>query len=373
MSAKSKGSTQIDWILGILFFITIIIISLYYIAYLSRTSQPYESPLKSQLTDISRTVEQELSWDVYRVPLIVTSPYPFENYPLSIDYEINTETANATYIFDDSGNIQNTEVDTNKSKITWLTHLHEGKNRFYLYYIINSSLRSSENGTSDISIVGKTIANTYVSAEFDNSSITSLTFNGIGFVSGGIMLGASNEPLITNTSVRGVATYPENISISVFINSTRILIHSENPNNFTLHIDSYLTSFYADGSSYLFNGTNTFRGVTGFVDLYNNTGIAMIGTNLNISINDSGTARDIYLYNETDFELYLHDGDYSNAINESAAYPGPETLVGLPERISGIREDKITELEKLYYEELAERIQIDNLGVLIRVENTDAG
>ena len=373
MSVKAKGSTQIDWILGILFFITIIIISLYYIAYLSRTTQPYESPLKSQLTDISMTVEQELSWDVYRVPLTVTSAYLLENYPLSIDYEINTDTANTTYIFDDSGNIQNTEVDTNRSKITWLAHLDEGKNRYYLLYITNSGMPSAENATNDITVDGKIIANTFISAEFDNYSISSLIFNGNEFVDGGIILNTSTEPLMVNNSVRGLTTYTENISISLFTNSTRIRIHSEKPDDFVFHLDNYLTRYYADGSDYPFNGTNNFTGTADFVDLYDSTGISIIGKSMNIAINDSASSRDIYLYNETDFEIYLHEGDYTAAINESAAYPGPEITVGLPEKITGIREDRITELERLYYEELAEKLQIDDLGVLIVVENVTDG
>lgn len=369
MSVKSKGSTPIDWIIGILFFITIIIISLYYITYISRTTQPYESPLKSQLTDISRTVEQELSWDIYRVPLTITSAYLLDNYPLTIDYEINAETANATYIFDDAGNIQNIEVDINRSKITWLADIHEGKNKYYLVYITNSSLPSADNATSDITVNGKKITNTHISAEFDNYSIVSLMFNGNEFVAAGITTDTSSEPLITNNTIRSWAEYAENISISLFRNSTTIRIHSEKSDDFAFHLDDYLTRYYVDGSDNPFNAINNFSGIADFVDLYNNTGISIIGKNMNITINDSGSSRDIYLYNETDFEIYLHEGDYTGAINESASYPGPEITTGLPEKVTGVREDKITELEKLYYDELTEKIQIDDLGVLIVVEN----
>ena len=374
MKPRRNGITPIDWVVSFLFFIMIVFISLYYMSYISRSQQPYEAPLESQLVDLSASLEEQLAWTAYRVPLVVESGYFLHNYPLFIDYGINSLTKNSTYVFDESGNVLTTEVDVNGSKVFWVSDIFEGENRFYLFYITDSSLNESVNSTLCDFVAGDmTVANTYISVEFDNFSITSLMFNSREFVNGGVLLNTANEPLIINNPIRATASYTGNVSVVLFMNGSRIRVHSESPGDFVLHLDDYLTRFYAEGSSYAFNGTNGFEGVTDFVDLYNNTGISVIGRNLNVSVNDTGGTRDVYLFNETDFELYLHDGGFLNMLNESAVYPdGPGILIGLPQKVSGIREDRIAELEQLYYDELAERLQIDDLGVLVRIENPES-
>ncbi|MFH1126601.1 MAG: hypothetical protein V1718_00650 [archaeon] len=373
MRSKRKGSSQIDGIIGFLFFIMIVVISLYYLSYVSKSRQPYEDPLKSQLIDLSRSVEEQLTWTAYTTPLSIKSGYLLENYPLSIYYEISNETKNSTYIYDELGNILTTEVDIDESKVWWTSNLINGKNQYHLFYITDSSLNESSNSTiNDFIIDGLKVSNTVISAEFDNFSITSLIFNEKEFVDGGIMLQTSKTPLIINNSVRSIAKYPENISVILFMNSSRLRVHSNTPKDFVLHMSNYLTQFYVDGSSHLFNGTNRYDGITGYADLYNDTGIAVIGKELNMTIDDTVATRDIYLFNETDFELYTHTGNFQNMLNESAIYPGPEIIIGLPEPITGIREDRISELEALYYEELEKRLEIDDLGVLIKVEDPAA-
>ena len=165
--------------------------------------------------------------------------------------------------------------------------------------------------------------------------------------------------------------YPKNTTVTLFMNSSHIRVHTNAPDNFILHLNNYLTRFYVDGSSHLFNGSNGYSGITNYADLYNNSGISVIGKSINITITDTGATRDIYIYNETDFEIFLHTGSYANMLNASAIYPCPSILIGLPEEITGIREDKISELEALYYDELAQKLQINNLGVLVRIENPD--
>jgi len=372
MKLKKKGSSQIDWIMGFLFFIMIVLIFISYATYISRTQQPYETPLKSQLIDISKSVEEQITWTAYRIPLTIDSAYTLTNYPLSIEYEINQKTKNSTYILDKTGNILSTEVDIDESKIYWTSNIHEGKNTFYLFYITDSELNESANTTkNDFITDNTTIANTHISTEFDNFSITLLIFNSIQFLNGGIILNTSNAPLIINNTIKTTATYPKNTTVRLFRNSTHIRIHTNAPDNFILHLNNYLTRFYVDGSSYIFNGSNNFSGIVDYADLYNNTGISVIGTDMNISINDTGATRDIHIFNETDFEIYLHTGSYANMLNQSATYPDPNILIGLPEELSGIREDKISELEDLYYDELAQKLQINDLGVLVRIENPE--
>lgn len=373
MKPKRKGSSQIDGIVGLLFFIMIVVISLYYLSYISKSRQPYEDPLKSQLVDLSRSVEEQLTWTAYTTPLSIDSEYFLENYPLSIEYIINNETKNSTYIYDELGNILTTEVDIYESRVWWTSNLIEGKNQHHMFYITDSILNESSNSTiNDFIIDGLKVSNTVISAEFDNFSIKSLIFNGNEFIDGGIVLQTFDMPLIVNNSVRSIAKYPENISVILFMNSSIIRVHSNTPKDFVFHLSDYLTRFYVDGSSHLFNGTNGYDGLTDYADLYNNSGIAVIGKELNMTINDTIATRDIYLFNETDFELYTHAGNFQNMLNESAIYPGPEIIIGLPEPITGIREDKITELEALYYEELEKRLEIDDLGVLVKVEDPTA-
>lgn len=373
MKPEKKGSSQIDWIMGFLFFIMIVLIFISYTTYISRTQQPYETPLKSQLIDLSKSVEEQITWTAYRVPLTINSAYTLTNYPLSIEYEINHKTKNSTYILDKTGNILSTEVDMDESKIYWISNIHEGKNTFYLFYITDSELNESANTTKNDFITDNTsIANTHTSTEFDNFSISSLIFNSIEFTDGGILLNTTKKPLIINNTAKTTVTYPKNTTVTVFMNSSHIRVHTNAPDNFILHLNNYLTRFYVDGSTHLFNGSNEYSGITNYADLYNNSGISVIGANMNITITDTGTTRDIYIFNETDFEIYLHTGSYANMLNQSAIYPGPDILIGLPEELSGIREDKISELEDLYYDELSQKLQIDDLGVLVRIENPES-
>ena len=340
MKLKKKGSSQIDWIMGFLFFIMIVLIFISYTTYISRTQQPYETPLKSQLIDLSKSIEEQITWTVYRVPLTIESAYTLTNYPLFIEYEINLKTKNSTYIIDKTGNILSTEVDMDESKIYWTSNIHEGKNTFYLFYITDSGLNESANTTkNDFITDNTTIANTYISTEFDNFSISSLIFNSIEFIDGGILLNTTKKPLIINNTIKTTASYPKNTTARLFTNSTHIRIHTNAPDNFILHLNNYLTHFYVDGSTHLFNGSNEYSGITDYADLYNNTGISVIGKSMNITITDTGTTRDIYIFNETDFEIYLHTGSYANMLNASAIYPCPDILIGLPEEITGIRED----------------------------------
>ena len=206
MKLKNKGSSQIDWIMSFLFFIMIVLIFISYISYISKTEQPYEAPLKSQLIDISKSVEEQLTWKAYRVPLTIESQYTLNNYPHSIDYEIDPKTKNSTYIFDESGNILSTEVDLDESKIYWTQNIHEGKNKYYLFYITDSDLNKSSNSSgNDFTVNAQTITNTYISFELDNTSITSLIFNGTQFLNGGIILNTSNTPLIINNTIKTTA------------------------------------------------------------------------------------------------------------------------------------------------------------------------
>ena len=372
MKPKKKGSGQIDWIVGFMFFIMIVLIFTSYISYISKTEQPFEAPLKSQLIDLSKSVEEQITWTAYKVPLTIESTHTLTNYPLSIEYEINQKTKNSTYILDRTGNILSTEVDIDESKIYWTSDIHNGKNTFYLFYITDSELNKSSNTTkNDFITDNTTITNTHISIELDNFSISSLTFNSIDFCGGSIRLNTTKKPLIINNTIKTTAKYPKNTTVTMFMNSSHIRIHTTPADNFILHLNTYLTRFYTGSSSYLFNGSNHFSGTTDYADLYNNSGISVIGKAMNITINDTGTTRDIYIFNETDFEIFMHTGSYANILNASAIYPGPDILIGLPEELSGIREDKISELEDLYYDELAQKLQINNLGVLIRIENPE--
>lgn len=372
MSTKRSGTSQIDWIMGFVFFIMIVSVSLYNLSYLSKPIQPYEAPLKSQLDDLKASIDKELTWTAYRIPLTVESTYVLENYPLSIEQRINLQTKNSTFILDKYGNILTTEVDTNNSKIFWTSDIDEGKNTFYLFYITNSSLNLSENITqNDFQIQGLKITNSQISAEFNSAGIVSLTFNTREYIKNDIVLGTANSPLIINNSIRSFAKYPKNITVTTYTNNSRIHINSSTPTDFILHLDNYLTQFYVEGTAYTFNGTNNFTGTTDFTDLYNDTGISVIGTNLDMTINDTGTIRNIHISSATNFELYLHNGSYSNMLNESSVYPGLKVLIGLPEKITGIKEEKISELEMLYYDKLTERLEIDNLGILIKIENSN--
>ncbi len=373
MKPENKGSSQIDWIMGFLFFIMIVLIFISYTSYISRTQQPYETPLKSQLIDLSKSVEKQITWTTYRVPLTIESAYTLTNYPLSIEYKINHKAKNSTYILDKTGTILSTEVDMDESKIYWTSDIHEGKNTFYLFYITDSQLNESSNTTkNNFTTNNTTITNTHISTEFDNFSISSLIFNSIEFIDGGILLNTTKKPLIINHTIKTTARYPKNTTVRIFMNSSHIRIHTNAPDNFILHLNNYLTRFYVDGSTLIFNGSNEYSGITNYADLYNNTGISVIGKSMNITITDPGTTRDIHIFNETDFEIFLHTGSYANMLNQSAIYPCPGILIGLPEELSGIREDKISELENLYYDELSQKLQINDLGVLVRIENPDS-
>ena len=108
------------------------------------------------------------------------------------------------------------------------------------------------------------------------------------------------------------------------------------------------------------------------VDVYESGGIAVIGQNLNISLYNN-TYNEIRIYDTKEFELYIHDGTYTNALIERDMFVNPpNTTFLISEDVTGISYDSLSLLNTTPYNTLKNNFY-SNVNFNLTVNNISIG
>ncbi|MCK5594335.1 MAG: hypothetical protein KAI18_03770, partial [Candidatus Aenigmarchaeota archaeon] len=168
----------------------------------------------------------------------------------------------------------------------------------------------------------------------------------------GINLTTNATPTITTVPHRSEVTYSSGITAKIYSNSSKIIIESNHTFSPTIYIPKTFSDYYNGTTSTITTSGLQFTGTIDLLDLYSTEGISIIGNNLEISLYNN-TYIEIRLTDVTDFEIYLHDGDYTGALLERDTYLNPPTpLLLIPETKTGISLDQLSTLNQTSYQDL---------------------
>lgn len=395
-----KGqASHLDWLVGFSLFITFVIIAFLYIDYLSVPDTPYSELLKTQGAAISDKIKENISWNVYRSVIIVTSNNQ-TNLNFSLDTYWKPEAAidtNSIAILDDDQVNDSTagstpsQFDSNANELLWQHNLTTGTNIFYLIYTKNTSL-SDLSYTSDLTSGSNWANNSNLNISFNGIGINSLLFNNkevldetnkeINFT----ITGSSSAADFTTGDMRTRVNYSNGIDFRIYNNDSKIEVKNLTTTTFFyIYFDEYFTKFTEyNGSTYTFDDTtpvftqaNPYNNTNGdFIDLYKTSdigdiGIAVIGDGINFTLaNVDGDYRLINITGVTELEIYLHEGDYNNALLAKDMFINyPEITIGIPKKITGISRSKYQEFKGKTYTEFRKAIGMENLEFDIVLEN----
>lgn len=144
-----KAASPVDWAVGSVFFITLVAFTFYYAFYLSNPTQPYEAVLRNAGTDVAEKLNDNVTWSVYRSPIIINSEYSGAT-NLEMQFQPDPETdINSIAVLD--ANRAKIPMSFLNNTVIWVANLSIGKNIFYLTYTKNTALSAYEYDT-DLSI-----------------------------------------------------------------------------------------------------------------------------------------------------------------------------------------------------------------------------
>ncbi len=350
MHKRSKAIVSTDMAIAMVIFVSMVSVAFYYMGYLSKPKQPFEATIQAQGFSIAEALSKNISWVIYKSPVLITSNNDsfatFEPYfrpEASVDANsIAILDANSTVI--PSGFFENT--------IVWATNVSEGKNLFYLTYAKNTSL-AALNHTTGLNSSGLSVNNSLIRILFSSAGISSIIFEGIEIAPGGVALGTSGTPDNIALPTRAKLNYTNGVSAKIYDNNSKILIQSNASFNPVLYLSGDFTSYYNGTANGFSVGGEQFNSILNFTDIYSSSrGVSIIGNNLNVSVSNT-SYKEVRLYNVTEFEIYMHSGDYSNALAEREIYLNPPSvIIGIPVPMSGISIDKLNSLSNVSYQSL---------------------
>ncbi len=366
-----KGGTHIDWVVGLIFFLGFVTITFYYMAYIAYPKFPFERALKLEGMRIADAVVDETEWSVYRTPVLVTFSNTTVDWPFELYFQLSELTdLNSIVVLDENKSEIYSEFNSTENKIMFVSNI-TGNMRFYAVRTENTTL-SPRSYTTDLSRNGLQVNNSKINVSFSDSGVDSLQFNGSEFLSAsGIIIGTSSTPSISNGTIRAKVQYPEGNVVKVYANNSRIFFSSNSTYDAGLQLSTAFTNFY-NGSAETFSSLGqVYQGTRDFIDVYSGNGITIISEDTVFTVSNFAGYRQINLSSASDFEIYLHSGDYNAGIKENTTYLNPPTaLYSMTDKIRGVSQDKIDELMAEEQTALENRLGIKDMGFNISFDDT---
>lgn len=368
-----KAMFSIDMAVAAVILIAMVATAFYYATYLYTPKQPFREVLKNEGGAIAKSLSENVSWTVYRLPLIVTSQSLDAKYWV-LGAAFRPDDAidlNSIAVLDRNFEELPSAFSDSESELFFSGNISAGKNRFYLVYSKNTSLPKLEygrgggaGGAGNANLTNLNSSNTWannslINVKFSSSGISNIIFGGSEMLdSGGADLGTSGTPQNVSLPIRAKISYSNGVSATVYPNSSKIIIHSESGFNPVLYIPESFATYY-NGSEHGISGSNLqFNAILNLTDIASQSspskGVAVIGNNLNVSIYNSSSYNEIRLYNVTDFEIYSHEGNYASAVSEKDKYLSnhlspPSVLTAAPSEIKGVSISNLESLAALPY------------------------
>ncbi len=365
-----KGFVALDEIIGLVIFLMIVSVSFYYLSYISKPQETFSSVLKQEAFDFAENIEGNITWTVYRMPVIVTSGNTSKATIEKKFYPSQNVDVNSIIVKNENKTEINSSFDDNT--IIFTPNVVQGKNNYFVLYTKDTALDSRTYAT-DLNAFGVWVNNSLMNVSFATTGISKIEFNGLSVLQGvGANLTTSSVPDLTSSAVRAKRAYDNGIDVKIYNNNSKIIVTSNHTFNPVIYITKTFTNQYNGSVNPISSAGLQFNSVVDFLDIYGVKGISVIGNNLNVSLYNN-TYNEVRLYNVTDFEIYLHDGDYTNALTEKDMYLNPhESTLLIPEEVTGISLDRLTNLNGANYKLIKETFS-NGIDFNITTGNTTMG
>lgn len=344
-----KGYFSLDMVIGFVIFMLVFITAIFYISYILRP-ELNSHQINNAGIDFARLIENNISWKVYIVPIIMTSQNTTQTTIETTFYPDEDIDLNSIVVEDENQTEINSSFTNNT--IIFNTAINKGKNTFYLIYTKDTDIEKIIYST-DLSSTATKVTNSVINTTFVSTGISQINFNGSDILDSiGINLTTNATPTITTVPHRSEIIYLSGITTKIYSNSSKIIIKSNHTFNPTIYLPKSFSNYYNGSQKTITTSGLQFTGIIDFLDLYSTEGIAIIGNNLNISLYNN-TYLEVKLTDVTNFEIYLHDGDYTKALLEKDTYLDPkEILILIPESKTGISIDSLSRLNQTSYTDL---------------------
>ncbi len=358
-------------IISLVIFLLIVSISFYYLSYMSRPPEPITAVLKTAAFDFAEQIEENISWSIYTMPIFIESGNDSKTVIEKKFYPESDVDLNSIIVEDENLSEINSSFDDNT--IIFTPTIKTGKNNYYLIYTKNTALAAREY-TTDLNAAGTWINNSLMNVSIATTGISKIEFNSVSILKGiGANLTTSSVPDLTSSAVRAKRAYDNGIAVKLYNNNSKIIVTSNHTFDPIIYITKTFTSQYNGSANSITSSGLQFNSIIDFIDVYGGgEGIAVIGNSMNVSLYNN-TYNEIRIYNVTEFEIYLHEGTYANALLEKDMYLNPPDIVLLmPEEVSGISVDSLSTLGNTDYETIKETFA-EGIDFNLTIYNTSIG
>ncbi|NOQ55395.1 MAG: hypothetical protein GQ477_01170 [Nanohaloarchaea archaeon] len=344
-----KGYFSLDMVIGFVIFLMVFTTAVFYIGMILRPGSNADQ-INNAGAEFARLIEKDMSWTVYLVPVFMTSQNTTQK-PIEIPFhpEDNTDINSIIMGYENQTEINSSFVN---NTIIFNAKINKGQNNFYLIYTKDTNLEKRIYST-DLTSTATEVKNTVINTTLASTGITQINFNGTDFLQGiGINLTTDELPTIIAVPHRAEIKYASGITAKIYSNSSKIIITSNHTFSPTIYLKKTYSNYYNTTTNTITTSGLQFTGAIDLLDVYSTDGISIIGNNLDISLYNN-TYIEIQLTDVTEFEIYLHNGDYTDALLEKDTYLNPPTtLLLIPETKTGINLGQLSTLNQTSYQDL---------------------
>ena len=350
MSCMKKAYFSFDMIVSLVIFVMAIAVSFYYLSYMSTPKDTFVETLISSADDLANKIKENVSWSVYRMPILINSPNT-TNATIEKIFYYDSSTDTDSIIIENE-NLSEINSDFLNNTIIFSPVLTTGKNIFYLIYTKNTNLTKQTYETG-INASGVWVNNSKMNVSFSTTGLTNIEYGGTQIIGGsGVTLETTTTPTLELGKIRAKKTYDNGIDVKIYNNNSKIVVVSNHTINPIIYVSKSFTNQYNGSVNSITTPGLQFNSIVNMVDVYGSGGIAVIGKNINVSLYNN-TYNEIRIYDTKEFELYIHDGTYTNALIERDMFVNPpNTTFLIPEDVTGISYDFVSLLNTTPYSTL---------------------
>jgi hypothetical protein len=356
---KMRGTSAIDWAAGFIIFLFALTTALFYMRYISHEKVPFEEVMEEALSRLEDGIYENCGTKIliYRINMdknVSVSYYPFVT------------------------GLQNTSMIAVTNSLGVLPFAKENEvirflaNTTSIPIIVESDEIVKNTQITDVWISDDALGNGKIMVNYSVSNLTQITYS-TGFLTRATDLFTSLITLRKKDATQSTVIY-NNLNLSVDAFSGRIWIKSESKRNLTFYLKPFLSNFYIGNASYSFKTTSYVNELSNLTSLFNNTlAISFIGTSLNVSVENGTNERIVKIYDVDALEIYLHEGNYSNAINESLMFGKNVVEIATPIKLVAITNQSLFAFSQKSYKEQKNLLDLKDMEFMAEVENITIG
>jgi hypothetical protein len=353
---EKRASSQIDWVISLGIFLLYLAWFFVYVRGLAQPAQTTDTLLSS----LRESFIQNTTWTTAVMPLFVRSNTS-GNEPIITDFRMGW----TNFSFSD-----NSYFELRGSKMFFIKDLKQGVNTYYLAKSDDSYPAAQGDFEMYATDELATVNSQFFTAEIEDSLVSKVGYDGITALSS-LSIAQNSNVIDTLSAVKSSNISPMlaeykfntqgfNMSTFVIAGFPRIYGYmwlnalANNNVTITLQLANY-TQYYVneeDRGSIAFNLSICRTRETRYIDFYNSrnglTIIAPEGAKIRQCQSENGLEADIemFLANETAYELIFHEGEYNETQKYLSNYAAE---FGMPQNITGISLEAVGRINSTAY------------------------